>query len=161
MHPEIKDILSKGLAEGYMGNTSRGKVQRAGFELDTSDYTGPEGRYHDEWAAHQNGGGQELVQTPNGEKATRVYAGGNIPQAELDKLGITEKDVIGKLIFFVNQQAEKTRQDTDTESTEVDWRYSYKVLKQIEEISLIVGEEDIFYKDILVFAHFHINSPVR
>ena len=52
-----KDILSKGLGEGYVGNSVRGKANRAGFNLKTSDYQGPEGRYHDEWAANQNGGG--------------------------------------------------------------------------------------------------------
>lgn len=160
MQKEVKTILGKGLGEGYMGKTKRGKVARAWFDLETSDYSGPEGIYHDEWAARQMGSGQELVQTPDGAKATRVYAGGNLPQKDLDKLGITEKEVIGKLLFFVNQQGEKTRQDADTESAEGDWTYKYKILKEIKEIPLVVGEESIFYKNVLVFAHFHINSPV-
>jgi len=160
MQAKIKSILGKGLNEGYMGKTARGKVKRAGFDLETSDYSGPEGKYHDEWAAHQNGGGQELVETPDGSRATRVYAGGNLPQKELDKLGITEGQVIEKLLFFVNEAKEKTRQDTDTESVNGDWSYKYKVLKELKEIPLVVGEESIFYKGVLVFAHFHINSPV-
>ena len=58
---KIKNILAKGLGEGYVGKSIRGKADRAGFQLETSEYQGPEGKYHDEWAAHQNGGGQELV----------------------------------------------------------------------------------------------------
>lgn len=161
MKKEIKDILTKGLGEGYVGKSVRGQAVRAGQTLETSDYEGPEGKYHDEWAAHQNGGGQELIETPNGEKATRVYAGGTPSNEELSKFGISGKDVIGKLIFFVNQLGDKTRLDTDTESTEGDWNYSYKVLKSVDEIPLVVGDEKITYKGNVVFVHFHINSPVR
>lgn len=160
MQKKFKAILGKGLCEGYMGKTARGKVKRAGFDLETSDYKGPEGIYHDEWAAHQNGGGQELVETPDGKRATRVYAGGNLPKEELDKLGTTENEVIQKLLFFVNQAGEKTRQDTDTESTNGDWTYKYKILDEVKEIPLVVGKESIFFKDTLVFVHFHINSPI-
>ena len=161
MQKGFKAILGKGLCEGYMGKTARGKVDRAGFTVETSDYKGPEGIYHDEWAAIQNGGGQELVETSDGEKATRVYAGGNLPQEELVKLGTTEEEAIQKLLFFVNEAGEKTRQDTDTESTDGDWKYNYKVLDEEKEIPLVVGKESIFYKDTLVFVHFHINSPIK
>jgi hypothetical protein len=161
MNTEIKNILSKGLGEGYVGKSVLGKVDRAGFTLKTSDYQGSEGKYHDEWEAHQNGGGQELVETPDGKKATRLYAGGTPSDEELSKFGINGKEVIGKLISFVNQLGDKTRLDTDTESTDGDWTYSYKVMKTVNEIPLIVGDEEIKYKGNLVFVHFHINSPVR
>ena len=49
MQMKFKAILGKGLNEGYMAKP-RGKVKRAGFD-ETSDYEGPEGKYHDEWAA--------------------------------------------------------------------------------------------------------------
>ena len=161
MEKEIKDILAKGLSEGYVGKSVSGKVERAGNTLKTSDYEGPEGKYHDEWLAHQNGGGQELVETPDGKLATRVYAGGTPSDEELSKFGITGDDVIKKLIFFVNQLGDKTRLDTDTESTEGEWAYSYKILKSVDEIPLAVGDEEITYKGNLVFVHFHINSPVK
>lgn len=161
MKTETKKILSKGLGEGYVGKNVRGQVDRAGFSLETSDYQGPEGRYHDEWAAHQNGGGQEIVETPNGEKATRVYAGGTLDEEELKKLGLTGKDVIGKLIFFVNKLGDKTRLDENAELTEKDWKYTHKVLKSVKEIPVDISEETITYKDTLVFIHFHINSPVN
>lgn len=161
MRKEIKTILSKGLAEGYAGNSDRGFSDRAGFALNTSDYKGPEGKYHDEWAGSRNGGGQELVRTPSGPKGTRVYAGGSLSDKELEHLEITEKDVIGKLLFFVDQLGEKTRLDTSVEAEDGDWKYSYNVIKKMKEIPVTLGEEKIEYKRILVFIHFHVNSPVR
>lgn len=161
MKSETKDILSKGLGEGYVGKSVRGQVDRAGFTLETSDYKGSEGIYHDEWAAHQNGGGQELTEDVNGEKATRVYAGGSLGDEELAKLGLTGKDVIGKLIFFVNQLGDKTRLDEDAEAADGEWKYTHKVLKSVKEIPVDVSEEQITYRDTLVFIHFHVNSPVR
>ncbi|OGM26556.1 hypothetical protein A2627_00845 [Candidatus Woesebacteria bacterium RIFCSPHIGHO2_01_FULL_39_28] len=66
MNTESKAILAKGLLEGYVGKSIRGSVVRSGFNLETSDYQGSEGRYHDEWAADFNGGGQELTDAANG-----------------------------------------------------------------------------------------------
>lgn len=157
----IKKILSKGFGEGYVGKSVREQTGRAGFKLETSDYKGSEGKYHDEWAARQNGGGQELVENIDGEMATRVYAGGTLGSDELNKFGLTDKDVIGKLIFFVNKLGDKTRLDEDAELTDGDWVYKYKVMKAVKEIPVCVGEEDILYKGNLVFVHFHINSPVK
>jgi hypothetical protein len=158
---ESKAILAKGLLGGYVGKTVRGSTNRAGFELKTSDYKGPEGTYHDEWDADFNGGGQELTIAPNGEVATRVYAGGTLAKEELEKIGLTKKEVIGKLVLFVNQAGDKTRLDSDIELSEgEDWKYTYKVLRKVEEIPLDLGQEEIRYKDSLVFIHFHIISPV-
>ena len=146
-----KAILAKGLLEGYVGKSVRGSVLRAGFNLETSDYNGPEGKYHDEWAADFNGGGQE---------ATRVYAGGTLSADKLQKLGLTKKDVIGKLILFVNKLQNGTRLDENAEMAEEEWKYTYRVLKSVKEIPLDVGEEEIRFKENLVFVHFHIISPV-
>ncbi len=155
-----KAILAKGLLEGYVGKSVRGSVLRAGFNLETSDYNGPEGKYHDEWAADFNGGGQELTETESGEKATRVYAGGTLSADKLQKLGLTKKDVIGKLILFVNKLQNGTRLDENAEMAEEEWKYTYRVLKSVKEIPLDVGEEEIRFKENLVFVHFHIISPV-
>lgn len=152
--------MAKGLGEGYIGKSIHGQVSRAGFTLETSDYEGWEGKYHDEWAANQNGGGQELVETPNGKKATRVYAGGSLSDKELAEFELTGKDVIRKLVFFINQLGDKTRLDADAELTDGDWNYSYKVIKSVKEIPINVSEEEIKYKGNMVFIHFHINSPV-
>lgn len=160
MDKASKAILAKGLLEGYVGKSVRSSVLRAGFNIETSDYSGPEGKYHDEWAADFNGGGQELVEASDGGKATRVYAGGTLAADELQKLGLTKKDVIGKLIFFVNKLQDGTRLDKDAEITDGEWKYTYKVLKSVKEIPLDVGEEEIRYKEDLVFVHFHIISSV-
>lgn len=161
MEKNSKDILSKGLLEGYVGKTVRGSAVRAGFNLKTSDYDGPEGKYHDEWDADYNGGGQELTATSSGEVATRVYAGGTLTKDKLEALGLTKKDVIGKLVLFVNKLGDKTRLDEDAEVLEgEDWKYTYKVLRRVEEIPLDFGQEEIRYKNSLVFIHGHIISPV-
>lgn len=161
MDKESKDILAKGLLEGYAGKSIRGSIVRAGFNLETSDYEGPEGKYHDEWAADFNGGGQELTETSGGEKATRVYAGGTLSADELQKLGLTKKDVIGKLVFFVNELKDGTRLDEDAEMADGAWKYTYKVLKSVKEIPVDVGEEEIRYNENLVFVHYHIISPIK
>lgn len=160
MNTGIKRILSTGLSGGY-GSSNYGKTTRAGFALDSSDYSGPEGRYHDEWAAVQNGGGQELVEVPGGGKATRVYAGGSLAPELLQKLGLTEADVSEKLTYFLRKLGDKTRLDEDIELVDGTWTYSYKVIKNVKEIPVIVGEEEIRYDESLVFIHYLINSPVR
>ena len=159
MKVEIKKILGTGLSGGY-GSSNYGKTTRAGFELDLSDYIGPEGRYHDEWAAHQNGGGQELAETPNGEKVTRVYAGGSLDQEALQKLGLTDDEVSAELKYFLKTLGDKTRLDEGIELEHGKYRYSYRVIKSVEEIPVLVGEEEIKYDNSLVFVHYHINSPV-
>lgn len=161
MDIESKDILTKGLLEGYVGKSIRGSTVRAGFELPTSNYEGVEGKYHDEWMADYNGGGQELITTPGGEKATRVYAGGTLSKEKLEKLGLTKKDVIGKLVYFVNKLEGKTRLDEDAEVIDGEWAYTYKVLRSVQEIPLDLGSEEIKYQNSLVFIHFHILSPVK
>ena len=161
MDIESKKILAKGLLEGYVGKSIRGANLRAGFELQTSDYEGPGGKYHDEWMADYNGGGQELTITPSGKRATRVYAGGTLSKEQLKKLGLTKKDVIGKLVYFVNKLGDKTRLDENAQAIEGDWAYTYQVLRSVQEIPLDLGSEEIKYKDSLVFVHFHILSPIR
>jgi len=160
MDKESKAILAQGLLEGYVGKSIRGSIKRSGFDLETSDYTGPEGKYHDEWAADFNGGGQELAETTDGKKATRVYAGGTLSADKLQELGLAKKDVIGKLVFFVNQLKDGTRLDQNAEKTDGVWKYTYKVLRSVQEIPLDLGEEEIRFNENLVFIHFHIISPV-
>lgn len=161
MSKDIDNILTKGLLEGYVGNSVRGSVKRAGFDLETRDYEGPEGKYHDEWEADFNGAGQELAQTPNGEKGTRVYGGGTLSAEKLQQLGISKKEVIGKLIYFVNELKGKTRLGENSELSDGDWHYAYKVIKSVKEIPVDVGEEEINYKNNLVFVHYHIISPIK
>lgn len=159
MDTEIKKLLGKGLAGGY-GASNYSKGDRAGFSIDINDYQGTEGKYHDEWAAHQNGGGQEIIETFDGKKWTRVYAGGSLDEESLSKLGISGKDVSEKIIFFLGKLGEKTRFDSEIADTEEDWSYSYKIDREEKDIPLIVGCERVEYKGSLVFTHEIINSPI-
>lgn len=162
MKAEMKKILGTGLSGGY-GSSNYGKGERAGFPLDVNDYSGPEGRYHDEWAAHQNGGGQELAEDPSGEKATRVYAGGSLDPEGLKKLGLTEDELSTELKYFLKTLGSTSRFDEEVTLEHGKFKYTYKVIKEVEEIPVIVGEEEIRYGDenALVFVHYHINSPVK
>jgi hypothetical protein len=160
MDNESKAILAKGLLEGYVGKSVMGSTTRSGFELKTSDYKGEEGRYHDEWDADFNGGGQELTEAANGEKATRVYAGGTLSADQLQELGLTKKDVIGQLVTSVNKLGDGTRLDKDAELVDGKWKYTYKVLRSEKRIPLDVGAEEITYDNQLVFLHVHVISPI-
>lgn len=160
MDIKIKKILGTGLSGGY-GSSNYGKTTRAGFDLDSSDYSGEEGKYHDEWAARQNGGGQELVKTIDGEEATRVYAGGSLDTENLQKLGLTDDEVSAELKYFLKTLGAESRLDKEIELEHGKYKYTYKILKDVKEIPVIVGEEEIRYEGSLVFVHYHINSPVR
>lgn len=159
MESDVKILLGRGLAGGY-GASNYSKGERAGFSIDINDYQGSEGKYHDEWVAHQNGGGQEIIETPDGKKWTRVYAGGSLDEESLSKLGITEGDVSEKIKFFLGKLGDKTRFDFEVNEVEGDWSYSYKLDRQEKAIPLVVGCERIEYKGSLVFTHEIINSPV-
>lgn len=159
MKQEIKTLLGKGLAGGY-GASNYSKGERAGFAIDVNDYQGTEGKYHDEWAAHQNGGGQELVETSNGKKWTRVYAGGSLDAESLSKLGINGSEVSEQIKFFLGKLGDKTRFDYDVADEDGDWSYSYKIDREEKDIPLVVGCERIEYKGALVFTHEIINSPI-
>lgn len=102
-----------------------------------------------------------MVKIVNGEMATRVYAGGSLDEEGLKELGLTGKDVIGKLVFFVNELGAKTRLDENAELIDSDWEYRYRVMKSVQEIPVDVAEEEIRFQGKLVFVHYHVNSPVR
>jgi hypothetical protein len=161
--PERTDkLLTDGLAEGYVGIKKPEKVQRSGFSGKANDYTTPEGgHYRDEWFADDNGGGQELAKEGS-EQSTRVYAGGVISTEELQKLGLTTKDVISRLIISVGELKEKTRLSKPCSLTLPDgWKYDYKILKQSEEVPLTIGYESIECNGREVFAHGHMLSPIK
>lgn len=155
-------ILTEGLGEGYVGKIKRGKVERAGFNGKSSDFSNPQGgRYHDEWFADDNGGGQELAMI-NEEKATRVYAGGVIPVEKLNKLGLTTKDVIARLITSINELGDKTRlHEPCSLELENGWSYDYSILLKSSEVPLTIAYESIKYNGREVFAHGHMLSPIK
>ena len=163
MDEGVKKILSEGLSSGYVGKTERISVDRNGFPFEASTYNGPEGHYHDQWAAHRTGGGQEMVEI-GGKKYTRVYAGGTIFTEELQKLGIPEgeENVNKRLVKFINSiSASSTRLDQDVSAKDGKWDYSYKVMDREDRVPVILGKEEIRYVDTLVFVHYHIMCPVE
>jgi len=162
MSEEINKLLTNGLAEGYAGVKKPEKIQRAGFAGKANDYTGLEGgHYHDEWFADDNGGGQELVEVGD-EQFTRVYAGGVIPVEELQKLGLTTKEVISRLRTSINELKEKTRLYEPCSLELPDgWNYKYEIIKKSEEVPLTIGYESIEFNGREVFAHGHILSPIK
>ena len=104
---------------------------------------------------------QELVAIGD-DTATRLYAGGTIDQAELEKLGITEGQVSEQLKKAITEAGERTRLHEDyIPETNGDWSYQYRVLARVAELELTVGLEELSYKDSLTFAHYFLISPVR
>lgn len=147
------DLLTKGLHEGYAGKTVVKTIDRGGFALKRSHYEGEEGIYHDEWLPARTGGGQELADTGS-EKYTRFYAGGVIAPEELQKLGITEKDVIGYLIKKVGELGGETRLFEDCRpDPDSEWQYDYRVTDRIPSVDLTRALETIDYKGVQVFVH--------
>jgi hypothetical protein len=159
MNDSIKQALTQGLLAGYAGEAEFKSIVRGGFEMKQSYYNKNGVVYHDEWLPNRTGGGQELVEI-EGQKFTRIYAGGLISETALKELEIDENDVISTLINQIKLAGEKTRLNADYEKLDRDWKYSYKVKKQIEEIGLLVGKEKIKYKGQLVFVHYFLLSPI-
>jgi len=157
----IENLLSEGLAAGFGGDTNTQDVNRGGFELQSSHYISPEGGiYHDEWAADRAGGGQELADK-DGQRFTRVYAGGTIAEDELAKIGITKGDIMGYLKERLTQDGDKIRLSTNFGAEHGDWSYSYKVTDKDDEIPMTTGTEIISYKGRKVFKHVFIMCPVE
>lgn len=157
----LNTLLAKGLAAGYAGKTKFEKVLRGTFEGEESELSSEEGVYLDQWFASLRGGGQELAENRDG-KVTRLYAGGTIDPQELSKLGITQEQVSKQLKKAITQYGLKTRLDTDClPDPDGDWRYTYKVIKKLNQINLTIGLETITYREHLVFAHGFLNSPIK
>lgn len=159
MNHKIKHALTIGLLAGYAGETEFREIVRGGVEMKQSHFERDGIIYHDEWLPNRTGGGRELVKI-GGQKFTRIYAGGLVGEESLKQLGIDENDVIGTLINQIKLAGDKTRLDADYENQDEDWKYSYKVKKQIDEVGLLVGKEKITYRDQLVFVHYFLLSPI-
>jgi len=148
---DIAQALTKGLLAGYGGQTEFKTVSRGGFSLKSSHYQGKDIVYHDEWT---NGGGQEIVKLKN-KTFTRVYAGG-----ANDKTVSTDL-IIQKLIYFIKNLGLKTRLFSDVQLSDGDWRYSYRILDQNQDLNITVGKEIIIFQNQIVFTHFFVLSPVK
>jgi hypothetical protein len=154
-------FFSAGLQKGFTGESVFQPVTRAGFSLHSSHFEENGNIYHDEWAGSQSGGGQELVKV-GGQVFTRTYAGGAIPAAALQALGISKKDIMAYLFTCIASFGEKMRLQTNLpRQVEGDWSYEYRVLEKNDAISMTVGKEEILYKNALVFTHVFVMCPVE
>jgi hypothetical protein len=106
------------------------------------------------------GGGQELIEVGD-ERFTRLYAGGTVSLEELEKLGLTKKDVMKYLIEKIQQLGDKTRLLEKCEQDDGDWVYRYGLLDEEERIPVVVGKEVIRYKGELVFVHNFLLCPME
>jgi hypothetical protein len=148
-----KELLTKGLHEGYAGHTDICETNRGDFSLKRSVYKDVDGSYHDEWLPTRTGGGQEIVDTGT-EKYTRLYAGGVVSPEMLEGLGITKKEVIDYLIKKIVELGGKTRLFDDClPEKDDDWRYKYQITDRIELVKLTRALETIEYKEKMVFTH--------
>lgn len=162
MKNAVARILTKGLVDGYAGDGEIADVTRAGF-IGKASHREPESGsvYHDEWFVPTYlGGGQELIKV-DGEKFTRVYAGGTPSPEKLAELGITVKDVGTYLKRKISELGKKTRLfENCTPDADGDWRYTYEVVVKEENIGVTVGVESIYCKETRVHIHPFILSPV-
>lgn len=158
---DIPSFLNTGLKKGFTGETEFLTLERAGFPLHGSHFIDGDAIYHDEWAVNRVGGGQELVKV-GGQMYTRVYAGGTIATGEMEKLGITKKDVMGYLFACIKEFGEQIRLHEDVGPRSQDeWTYEYKVIEKNNEVPMTTGKEMISYKGKVVFIHVFVMCPVE
>jgi hypothetical protein len=160
INKQIAKAITEGLLAGYGGETKFETTNRGGLNLKRSHYEKDGVVYHDEWLADKKGGGQELVSV-GGLQYTRQYAGGIANPEVLASLGITKEDIIGHLVGFIQQLADKARLDIDCEiELETGWKYSYKVKKVDKTVEgLISSKEKISYQGTPVFIHRFLLCP--
>lgn len=80
---------------------------------------------------------------------------------ELDKLGLTKKDVIRYLMVKIQELGVKTRLLEDCEQVDGEWSYGYKMLDREEAVPVFIGKEIIKYEDRLVFVHDFLLCPIE
>jgi len=155
---KISQALTTGLINGYGGKTKFTKINRSGFNLDSSHFQNNEFIYHDEWT---NNGGQELVKIGN-NFFTRLYGGGIVNQNILDNLSISDQDISQKLKTSLLNFSGQTRLFSDFQSNLGDgWFYEYKILDKNDEIEVISAKESLSYQNHVVFIHDFILSPIK
>ncbi|MFC1710347.1 hypothetical protein ACFL0F_01630 [Patescibacteria group bacterium] len=159
---EYEEVLTKGLQEGFAGETNRGKVDRGGFILEVSHYETDNGDiYHDEWIADRIGTGHEIVRV-DGKIYTRVYGGGTVSEEKLKSLGLVKKDVIKFLKKQILENREEIRLHNDfLPEADGDWKYEYEVVDREDDIPVLASKESIYYKGDLVFVHDFVLTPVE
>jgi hypothetical protein len=158
---DIAAALAEGLMAGFATNSSFSSVKRGIFAFQSSSVKTQNFSYEDQWLRAKTGGGQEVVKV-GARQFTRLYAGGLIDQAQLEKLAITEFDVNNFLKSILKEHREKVRLFSACPPIVRDqWSYSYEILTESPAISLTVSKETISYQKEEVFVHAFLLCPVR
>jgi hypothetical protein len=158
---EIAAALAEGLMVGFASNSSFSSAKRGVFSFRSSSVKTQNFSYEDQWLKAKTGGGQEVVKVGS-RQFTRLYAGGVVDQAKLEKLAITEFDVNNFLKSILKEQREKVRLFNSCPPIARDqWTYSYEILAESPAISLTVSKETIWYQREEVFVHAFLLCPVR
>ena len=157
-------LLTKGLLEGYAGNSIISDVERASFKGKGSHLANPDGTiYHDEWFVPTRlGAGQELA-TIGEEGMSRLYGGGQPTSEKLVELGITHQEVDAYLIKKISELGNRTRLYEDcSPAPDGDWQYLYEVLMRDPNIEgVALASESILYKEVRVHWHPFIITPLK
>jgi hypothetical protein len=158
---EIAAALAEGLMVGFASNSSFSSVKRGVFAFQSSSVKTQNFSYEDQWLRAKTGGGQEVVKVGS-RQFTRLYAGGLIDQAKLEKLSITEFDVNNFLKSILKEHRAKVRLFSNCPPIARDqWTYSYEILVESPSVSLTVSREIISYQEEEVFVHAFLLCPVR
>lgn len=155
---KISQALTTGLINGYGGKTEFAKINRAGFEMDSSHFQNEEIIYHDEWT---NNGGQELIKVDN-ELFTRVYAGGAVDENIRQSLDIKEHQISNNLRTSIIEFGDKTRLFSNFKGKTVDnWDYEYQIIDHNSEINVTTGKETMSINGHTIFIHVFVLSPIK
>lgn len=157
MNKELEDLLQKGLMDGYVGGNERQTVHEGPFTFEL--LVSPNGNYRDKWMADNSGGGQEVAMVGD-KKATRLHAGGVVEADVLSELGITKKEIIGKLKGFIKESNGQTRLFAPFTSVDGDYTYDYHLIDSVADV-VRVGMETIQYKGEIVFAHGFLHANIE
>ncbi len=155
----IGAAFARGLGAGFAGKSTYQKITRGKFPVESSSFDEEDNSYIDQWMPKRLGGGQEILKVGSA-RYTRVYAGGTVEKTELEKIGVSESDVITVLKESLVAAGPKTRFDKEYQKKDGDWKYVYTPNELDTIVGLISGKEVISYKNTPVFVHYFIISRV-
>ena len=159
MESKVSQALAKGLTAGFAGKSTFEKIVRGKFPMVSSSFIADDIVYLDQWFPGHMGGGQEILEV-EGERYTRVYAGGTVEDSVLSPLGISKADVMKCLKKTLLAAADKTRFRDPYRIEDGAWAYQYTPADPDETTGMISGKEIISYKNTPVFVHLFIISSV-
>lgn len=162
MATQAEQVLTKGLKAGYAGSDLPHIIRRGSFvgKESSISFHDSNAEYNDQWFFKRTGGGQDMARSGD-ELVTRVFAGGIVKSEKLQKLGITEQQVLTYHKTKISELVDRTRlHENVIPEKDGDWQYKYEVMKDYPDLPLTIGVETITYKGYDVFVHVFLNSPI-